>query len=528
MPYSWNWNRREMPTRKQRQLLIGLDAMEWALVLRWASEGKLPAFRELLDQGARVELSSTAVQLPDTVWPAIYSGTNPARFAKYFYVQYDPQSGDLRMLDDDIGITPFWEHLSEAGMRVCVLDAPKSPVSRRIEGFHVANWGAHGTHTLRASNPQGLLGEMDERFGPHPVSDCDAVDRKPKALRNLRQRLLDGVQLRGAVCRFLMEREDWDVFFAGFAEMHCAGHHFWEFHDAANAHHDPAGSDGLRDTVEAVYSAVDRQVGEMLRLAGSATRCLLFSGHGMGPLQHASWNLQEILDLYGFGRTGARRTSGSRAANARVNPWRLLKMSLPGRFQYAVKAVLPKPVQDELIFRWYAGGREWSGCRAIAIPNNESAGAVRILVEGRDRHGRVPPGAEYRKVRDGIAAALGELVDPRTGRKVVRQVSFTQEEFQGAFLDGLPDLTVLWDQSFVWDEVASPRIGRLKLRRQDSRNGSHTPYGFMLVRGYGERPGAELPRATLYDIAPTILSAAGIEVPKGMEGRPLFAGFEEP
>ena len=60
---------------------------------------------------------------------------------------------------------------------MCLLDPAKSPASRRIAGFHVANWGAHGSQTLRESNPPGLLSEIDERFGPHPVGDCDAVDK---------------------------------------------------------------------------------------------------------------------------------------------------------------------------------------------------------------------------------------------------------------------------------------------------------------------------------------------------------------
>ena len=34
-----------------RQLLIGLDAMEWTLVERWASAGVLPTFRRLLAEG---------------------------------------------------------------------------------------------------------------------------------------------------------------------------------------------------------------------------------------------------------------------------------------------------------------------------------------------------------------------------------------------------------------------------------------------------------------------------------------------
>jgi hypothetical protein len=239
-------------------------------------------------------------------------------------------------------------------------------------------------------------------------------------------------------------------------------------------------------------------------------------------LNHASWNLQEILDRLGFGNTAA-KAKAREEMDAQVNPWRLLQMMLPGRFQYAVRSMLPRRLRDELIFRWYAGSRDWAGCRAIAVPNNESAGAIRILVKGRDRHGIVPPGAEHRKICADIAAALRELVDPQSGRKVTRQITITHDECRGPFVEGLPDITVLWDQSFAWHEVASPAIGRLTLRRQDSRTGSHTPNGFLLARGYGECPGSELPSATLYDIAPTVLSAAEVEMPGVMDGRPLFA-----
>ena len=75
-------------TRKMtRQLLVGLDAMEWSLVTRWANEGKLPAFRRLIEQGTRAELATTAAQLPDTVWACLYTGVNPAKFEKFFYVR---------------------------------------------------------------------------------------------------------------------------------------------------------------------------------------------------------------------------------------------------------------------------------------------------------------------------------------------------------------------------------------------------------------------------------------------------------
>ncbi len=149
-------------------------------------------------------------------------------------------------------------------------------------------------------------------------------------------------------------------------------------------------------------------------------------------------------------------------------------------------------------------------------------GAIRLLVQGRDRHGVVAPD-EYRTTCQQIAAALYDLRDAATGRKVTLQVSILHEEFDGPYKDGLPDLTILWDQSFAWDEITSPVLGRLKIRMQDSRSGSHTPRGFLLARGYGESPGQDLGRATLYDIAPTVLSAAGVDQPDTMRGRPLLS-----
>jgi hypothetical protein len=38
-------------TSINQQILIGLDAMEWDLVRQWASEGKLPVFRKLIETG---------------------------------------------------------------------------------------------------------------------------------------------------------------------------------------------------------------------------------------------------------------------------------------------------------------------------------------------------------------------------------------------------------------------------------------------------------------------------------------------
>lgn len=511
------------PAKAPRQLVIGIDAMEWSLVEKWANQDKLPAFRRLMDQGARAELTTTAAQLPDTVWACIYTGTNPAKFEKFFYVQYDGTTMGLRNVpDDEIRRKPFWDYVSAAGQRVGIADVPKFPLSKSINGFQFTNWGAHATKTARTSYPASLIKEIDTRFGRHPVGDCDKFDAKPDSLRELRQRVLAGVRLHGEVFRSLMREQPWDLFFAGFSAAHCIGHHFWHGVDESEVQPGESAGDDFAGTMEAVYRAIDNEIGEMLALVDSSTRVLVVSGHGMGPIFHASWNLPEMLDLWGYGTSPASRvTSGEKPPSAKVNPWRILKMIVPGPVQYAIKAMLPQFAQDQLLFLWYRGGKKWKGCRAFAIPNNDSVGAIRISVKGRDRDGLVEPGEEYERVCRDISDALYELTDKEGGRRLIKRVTLTHEEFDGPFLEQLPDLTVLWDQSFEWNTVYSPRFGTLQIKQQDARKGGHSPHGFVLMAGPDIPPGLELPCSSIYDIAPTVLKAANVGIPDEMDGHPL-------
>jgi predicted AlkP superfamily phosphohydrolase/phosphomutase len=290
--------------------------------------------------------------------------------------------------------------------------------------------------------------------------------------------------------------------------------------DPTHPDYQPGNRLGFEDTLEKTYRAIDREIGEMVEAAGERTRVLVFAPHGMCQLSHASWNLNEMLDLWGFAG-GERRQAQSGERRGKINPWRILKMVFPARWQYAIKESLPRSWQEQLLFLWYAGGSRFNGRRAFAVPNNEVVGAIRISVKGRDRDGLVEPGAEYRRLRDEIREALLELTDPATGRRVVRDVIYPQERFHGPYVERLPDIAVFWDSRFHWHAVASPRFGTLRLRSQDRRSGSHSASSFLLACGPGIPHRVEAEGCTPIDIPAWVLDTAGVAVPEHFDGRPV-------
>lgn len=494
-----------------RQLIIGLDAMEWDLVRAWAAVGTLPTFRRLMQEGTQAELAGPADCLPDAVWSCLFSGLNPAHLSRYFYAQHDPATGGIRHLpDSSFDVNLLWDYLSEAGRKVAVVDAPHVSPSKGLNGVHIS-WGTHGSQGPRFSLPQQLLSEVDRRFGRHPVGECDsAISERER--KQLHRRLLKGVQVHGELFRHCITHRDWEVMVAVFGETHCAGHLFWQNAEPANRQHGP---------LEEVYRAIDREVGAMIEAAGPGVRVYAVSAHGMGPLRHASWNLPDMLDYWGYGSKSYPAPHSDKVHQGSVNFWRILRKVVPGKLQYAAYSALPQRLQNELVFRFYRGNRTWERCRAFAVPNNDSAGAIRINLKGRDHDGIVEP-TEYDRVCNEICAALDELRDPVSGKPVIQKISRIQRELRGPHLDQLPDITVLWDPSFAWTSVHSPRFGTIQLPEQDSRSGSHSVHGFLLAVGDGIPAGATISGATIYDIVPTIMKTAGLSAPSACEGRVLF------
>ncbi|SRR5581483_4035609 len=309
----------------------------------------------------------------------------------------------------------FWNALSRAGRRVAILDLPYAPLVAPLNGIHVVNWSTHdSTNDTCRSFPAGVIEDLESRFGRPAPDHCD---REVQIIGH--KALLDALRARAQnkldISLHCLSQERWDLFATCFSEAHCVGHQSWHLHDPSHPRHDAALAAEIGDPLKAIYRMFDDALARLLDAAGRDAVAAVLASHGMGPLyRDESIVFDEILQrLHG--------DSGSQAGGL----FRLLKRgwyAVPPPLRAApllkrVKAkVLPRLRESMLI-----PGRATR--RFFAIQYSPHAGAIRINIAGRESHGLVRRGDEYRRLCEELRRELLALVNAETGAPVVERVA---------------------------------------------------------------------------------------------------------
>ena len=503
----------------RRVLVIGLDAAEPTLLRRWSRSGDLPVLRRLLDDGAHADLETGSRQFPDAAMYSAYTGLRAARLGRYFFIEPRRDSPRLALIGDRLpNGEPFWVTAGRHGRRCLVADTPKIGLYPPAGGIHVTGWGVHGFNPTLRSAPADVAADILTRHGRYPVANCDDHGRTRGSYRRLLRGLLDGVAARRRLLLDLATTREWDLFFAVFAEPHCAGHNLWGVDDTGRRT-DPAGEAG--PAVRAVYAAVDRAVGDLIAAVGPDTRVVLFSTQGMRPQYHGRDLLPALLRLWGMGEARDRAPDPARVARLPARqPWlKVLREAVPLPLQYAIKRRLPRALEEALLCRFAGVVSLDVTARAYQVPNNEMTPAVRINVVGRDPAGIVRPGREYEELRDLLATRLRQLINPATGRAALADVSVTDDAHPGPHRDVFPDLTGYWSPEAPIEALYSPGYGTVVGAHRDMRTGGHGPDGMVVVGGAR----GPLTGAHIVDVAPTVLALLGVPAPPDLDGRSLLS-----
>ena len=466
-----------------------------------------------------------------STWPSLYTSSNPARHG--FHYQYQVFPGDYALKEMGSGRlaqgTSFWEEMSVAEKRICILDVPLSQPCQSINGIQLVEWGSHDAIGGFAAVPPEFGSRILEDFGMHPVgAHCDAPRTNVDDIAAFRQQLRAGVETRTQMTLALLQQERWHFVMQVFSETHCAGHQCWHLHDASHPAFDLLRTDAVGDVVHDVYKAVDEAVGRILDASVDST-VIVFSSHGMSYWYGADFLLKDILVRLGVA-TGWNKTFAARGKEISGRAISALWMQLPERARQALKAWL-RPEPGVTPQRGPKPGLPVDPSNSLCFPvrNGMAHSGIRLNLIGRERNGLLSRGDEEEAFIRELTTDLLDIVDERTRQPLVSRVLRTKEVCQGPLMEGLPDLLVEWSSvtptgsapvaDGVGSEVAvsSPKIGRLTGRNDFGRTGEHRRYGMLIGAGKHVIPGDLNRTVSVLDLAPTFCRLVDVDM-KDAEG----------
>jgi predicted AlkP superfamily phosphohydrolase/phosphomutase len=498
-------------------VIFGIDAGDPEFLARWARAGDLPNLARVMEQGSWGLTGGAELVSEHGVWVSIFSGISRRDHGYFYFRQLKPGTYDLQAVTGlDVDAPPFWVQDRPQERRATVVDVPDYGIVPGLPGIQLCHWATHNNwdpeRFVTAAEPPEVLDEVARRFAPRMVTVENHDATVEDDLRILDQ-LLARVAKKGAACRYLLERERWDLFASVFAESHTANHQFWkyrpELHGGAAVH--PRLSDGIC----AVYRAIDRELGLVLEILPPEARVFVVSSVGMED----DFPITGLIEAFcrRFGYQASPEASGSRPSRRPID---LARRLVPEGWRLALSRRLSREARERLLADRFRIATDWKRTRAFALPSAYT-GFVRVNLRGREPDGVVAPGAEYAAVLDRLETDLATLVDPRSGAPAVTRTTRTTEAFGCPPHATLPDLWVDWLPGRFLDRVTFPG-GELTQERPDFyRRSDHADHGFFAAAGPGIAARGEIDAVEVLDLAPTFQALLGRPPTARMTGAPI-------
>jgi predicted AlkP superfamily phosphohydrolase/phosphomutase len=168
---------------------------------------------------------------------------------------------------------------------------------------------------------------------------------------------------------------------------------------------------------------------------------------------------------------------------------------------------------------------DWEKTRAFTL------GLTGIFVnrKGREAHGMVSEGPELDALRREIKEKLERLRDPKTGSLVVKEAFITDELQSGPYRDMAPELLVGYHKGYrhSWDCATGSVSEGVFSDNTKSWSGDHCVDPRLVPGVFWCNRKIAVTEPTLLDLAPTVLDLFGLEAPRYMQGRNMFAPPEK-
>jgi len=459
--------RAPQPSGRPRVIWLGLDGLDWEILDRLVSAGRMPNWKRLAAEGWPARLRSFSPLISPILWASAATGTSPDVHRVLDFQEVDPKTGRKVPISGNSRAVPaVWNLASAAGRKVGVVGWWATHPAEEVEGFFVSDRASpilfENLPLAGVAFPPSLesgVGSVVARDGRIDEEDLrrflDPGDEKARAL----SRVLAATRVNQRIARDLYDRVRPDLLALYFEGTDEVGHLFAPYAPPKLACTSDADFSRYGKVVDVYYALVDRLLGQWMRRAKEdGATLLVHSDHGFKwgndrPCGFASGNWATAAFWHRvdgvFAAWGGNVVAGSgrrQVALLDVAPTVLALLGLPADRRMPGKAVNEvlggvAPARREDLFSRIAVRRV--AARSVA---SEAASeyAKKLLALGylspSETRPLAPPGGELPGMTEAAWNNLGVYLrdtrrDPRGARAAFEKSLALRPDYYSAFFN---------------------------------------------------------------------------------------------
>jgi predicted AlkP superfamily phosphohydrolase/phosphomutase len=492
-----------------KALIIGLDSASPLLIEKWID--LLPNLRSLRRRGTYGILHSIVPPSSMPAWQCFATGKNPAKIGVWGFLSIS-RDHQLRFGKTTADIGCFWDLCSVAGLKVGVFNVPGTFPPYPVNGFMVSGFPTPPGKAW--AYPDEVMKKLNDAVDGYEV---DVPLTKPAEMKGGETAYLAQVERLHKKCveaaRHLIEWYRPDVFMMTLQGLDLVQHDFTRYMDRPDSEY----ANVVRDW----YVRLDEAVGDLESFC-TPNILLTISDHGTIPIS-TSFHVNEFLRSKGMLTLKAGYPK-KRQRDLYAPLRKMVLKALPAETIRTIYRMTPDSLahrltvsaQLERMLTGLVDSIDWDHTTAFSTGGPEAA--VYLNYESPN----VPATSGGRaEIVEELCRMFSQLTHPKTGEKITPVFHLKEKTFSGPFEYEAPDLAV---ELFVKGEKIHVKIsfepsGSL-WSFSPHLSSQHVREGFWSMTGHGI-PKEQNVNARLLDMAPTLLSMLGLEVPKDCDGSVL-------
>ncbi|MCP5108673.1 MAG: hypothetical protein GY950_35130 [bacterium] len=407
--------------KKEKQfMVIGIDGVPYELLKKFADTGVMPNAKRLIEKYGLVKTRAPLPEVSSVSWTSFMTGMNPGEHGIYGFMEIDRNNyGYTFPSFTTLRAAPVWEAIDggKGKKKSIIINLPNTYPARRLNGVLVSGFVA--LDLQKSVYPPSLFPVLEAMDYRVDVDNKAARDDKKFFLRELNSTL----NIRYGFYK-AMVKEKWDLFFfiiTGTDRLH---HFLFDaLENRDNEFHEEA---------MAYYGRIDEIIGEITDdMEKKGIPFIILSDHGFTKLK------QEIyLSQY-------------------LKEWGYLDLDMGEEKPKNLKGLTGK-------------------AKVFVLDPSR----LYIHLEGKYKRGSVKEG-EYQGLREEVRERfLGLEIG---GEKVIRDVFYKEDIYEGEYMDKAPDLVLL--SHYGYDLKSG--ISKGSLYGRTFFDGMHSQDNAVLIDSYG-------------------------------------------